>query len=526
MIGALFSPPSTPSPSSSLRKRSQPWLGIYALLDPPGYTRRMDPPEDSSSLGPEPEPEPTKAKEEIPQAPPEPGEFLEFLQDISPTWCWIWPHLLYVQEKLEALTRGEISRLMILKPPRHGKSEQTTVRYPIYRLKRNPKSRICVGAYNQDFANRFGRRAHRLAKDKLNVAQDRHAAKEWETVEGGVYRSCGVGGAPTGEGFDLLIIDDPIKDREEANSEAYRKRVWEWYTDALLTRLEPDGAIILIMTCWHEDDLAGRILSSEEGKDWVVVRMPAEAETQEERDDWCRRNYRPMGQPDPIGRAPGEALCPDRYPKKALRRLATALGRSYFALYQQRPQSLQGAMLQRQWFKLVRAVPKEGMVWIRYYDKAGTEGGGANTAGALLGRTSKGRFIIADVIAAQLGAVEREELIKQTAFLDRQMYGRVKTWVEQEPGSGGKESAEGTIRNLAGFEVEADRVTGNKILRAEPLAAQAKAGNVDILEGPWNSAFLEEAASFPLGKRKDRIDAAGGAFNKLATGPGMWSRHD
>lgn len=423
------------------------------------------------------------------------------------------------------MTLGRLKRLMLFLPPRHGKTEMVTVRYPVYRLAQNPEMRVIIGAYNQTLANKFSRKARKLARECLDVDRERRAAEEWDTVQGGGLRAVGVGAGITGQGGQLVIIDDPVKSREEANSLAYRERVWEWYRDDLYTRLEPGAAMILIMTRWHDDDLAGRILMSEDGPNWEILRLPAEAETQEERDSWAERLSRDGGQPDPLGREPGEALCDERYPLPELQRIRTVLGTpSYWALYQQAPQPPAGGMLKRHWFKIVGAAPAQAKR-VRYWDKAGTADGGAWTAGALVARNSAGQFFIEDVVRAQLEAADRERLIEQTAALDARR-GSVEIWVEQEPGSGGKESAQGTIRRLAGHVVYADRVTGDKATRAEPLAAQAEAKNVFLVDGKWNGAWLDEAASFPHGRYKDQIDATSGAFNKLAgsfwTGSAKW----
>jgi predicted phage terminase large subunit-like protein len=157
---------------------------------------------------------------------------------------------------------------------------------------------------------------------------------------------------------------------------------------------------------------------------------------------------------------------------------------------------------------------------VRYWDKAGTEAGGKFSAGALVGKRSNGRFLIANMVRGQWSAMTRENVIKQTALIDRQACGNLSIWAEQEPGSGGKESAESTIRNLAGFTIRAERVTGDKVTRAGPLSAQVEAENVDLLLGDWNEAFLTEAQNFDgVSGFTDQIDAAGGAFNKLTTGP-------
>jgi len=426
--------------------------------------------------------------------------FDRWLCAVTPRYHWDWPHLVLTRQYLDQVTNGEIDRLMVFEPPRHGKSQMLTVRYPVWRLERDPELHVIIGAYSQTLANRFSRWSRGIARQRFDLNDERAAAEEWGTAAGGGFRAVGVGSGVTGMGAQLIVIDDPVKNREEANSEAYRERVWDWYTDDLYTRLEPGGAIVLIMTHWHEDDLAGRILASEQAPDWTVVSLPALAEDG-----------------DPLGRQPGEALCPERYDVEALGRIRQVLGHSFYALYQQRPQPLEGGMFKYGWFTIVDAAPWAMARVVRYWDKAGTADGGAYTAGVLMGLMG-GVVWVLDVVRGQWTAGMREQTIRTTATLDRQRWGDgYGVYVEQEPGSGGKESAESTVRNLAGFTVHADRPTGDKALRAEPYAAQAEAGNVRILSGAWNAAYLNELCSFPTGTYADQVDASSGAFAKLTT---------
>lgn len=428
--------------------------------------------------------------------------FGAWLHEVTPSFTWDAAHLLLIRDKLEAIERGELSRLMIFLPPRHGKSELATVRYPVWRLQRDPTLSVIVGAYNVTLAESFSRKSRRIAEQVLQLDGERKAADEWMTTAGGVFRGAGVGTGVTGKGARLIIIDDPVKSREEANSQAYRDRVWNWYRDDLYTRLEPGGAIVLIMTRWHEDDLAGRILASEDAPNWTVINLPALAEEN-----------------DALGRAPGEALWPVRFGVGDLERIRMVLGSSSFsALYQQRPTAPEGEMFKRHWFEMVDVAPYYAQR-VRYWDKAGTEGGsGAYTCGVLMVRDGHNRFYVEDVIRGRWSALERETIIKQTAVADEARFGRVEVWQEQEPGSGGKESAEATARNLAGHIIHTERVTGDKVTRAEPFAAQAEAKNVALVKGAWNSAYLDELTSFPFSKHKDQVDASSGAFNKLAAG--------
>lgn len=417
---------------------------------------------------------------------------------VSPRWNWSWPHLAYLQMQLDRVTSGEIKRLLIQMPPRHGKSETATVRYPVYRLAKNPETRVIVGAYNATLAAKFSRKARRVAQvAAVRLNEERTAVEDWETSAGGGMRAVGVGGGVTGQGGDLVIIDDPVKSREEAESEVYREKVWQWYTDDLYTRLEPGAALVLIMTRWHMDDLAGRILTSDDAGHWTVIDLPALAVEN-----------------DALGRAEGAALCPERYDEAALASIRLVVGEYGFAsLYQQDPRPREGNMFPRQRAIIVDAAPAIADR-VRYWDKAGSLDGDF-TAGARLA-SAGGLIYVEDMVHKRLGSDERNKLMRQTAELDGI---GVRGWVEQEPGSGGKESAEASIRNLAGFPYRAETATGDKAVRADPFAAQWQAGNVRLVRGSWNKAYLDEMEAFPSGKHDDQVDASSGAFNKLTLGP-------
>lgn len=257
-----------------------------------------------------------------------------WLPEVTPQFTWDWPHLRYIREHLNRVTSGEIKRLMVFVPPRHGKTEQGTVRYPVYRLEYQPTLRVILGAYNQTLANKFSRKARRIARERFALSDERSAVEDWETLQGGGIRAVGVGGGITGQGGDLILIDDPVKSREEAESKAFRERVWDWYTDDLYTRLEPGGAIVLTMTRWHDDDLAGRILKSDDAPNWTTITLPALAKND-----------------DPMGRQPGQALCPDRYDEKSLLSIKKIQGISFEALYQQNPVPDEGGNFKRGWLR-------------------------------------------------------------------------------------------------------------------------------------------------------------------------------
>ena len=276
-----------------------------------------------------------------------------------------------IAEKLEAVERGEIDRLMIFMPPRHGKSELASKRFPAWCLGRNPRRQIIAASYNSDLASDFGRNVRNIVASPeftqvfpdVTLAPDSQAANRMNTNRGGTYVAAGVGTAVTGRGADIALIDDPFKDREEADSERRRELVWDWYRSTLYTRLMPGGAIVLIQTRWHEDDLAGRLLEHE-GEQWDILELPA---LHPERG----------------------ALWPEWYDEAALLRIKDTIGpREWSALYQQQPQPDEGTFFQRDWFKTWSQKPA-----MRYYgtsDYAVTDGGGDYTVHRVWGVSPDG----------------------------------------------------------------------------------------------------------------------------------------
>lgn len=413
---------------------------------------------------------------------------------------WDAPHLLHVRERLQAITDGDLPGLIVELPPRHGKSEMITMRYPVYRLARNPEQRVIVGSYNQTLANKFSRRARKIATlAGLPVARDRKAAEEWDTEQGGTFRAVGVGAGVTGQGADLIVIDDPVKNRREAESATYREAVWDWFTNDLYTRREPGAAVVIVMTRWHLDDLVGRVLASPFARDWERVRIPALAE-----DD------------DPLGRAPGEALWPARFTADDLAQIRTVLGRDFDALYQQAPIAREGGMFRlADLARYVEAVPAVARR-VRYWDTASSDGHGDRTAGVLMAEAD-GVYYIEDVVLGQWASAERKRIQRATAERDNaRHFGAVKQWQQQEPGSGGKDQANDFIRLMAGIPCSTEPARQNKELGAEPLAAQVQGGNVRVLRGAWNAEFVDELVAFPSGRFDDQVDGAAGAFRQLA----------
>jgi len=436
------------------------------------------------------------------------GSFTDFVSRVNPRYQW-YPHVKQLAAILQRVADGEINRLMIFMPPRHGKSELVSRLFSAYYLLRHPKRWVGINSYAAELAYTFSRNARdNFIRQGGKIKDDAAAVKHWETGNGGGFWAAGVGGPITGKGFHLGIIDDPIKNAEEAASETIRAKHRDWYDSTFSTREEPGAAIVVIQTRWNEGDLSGYLLDkeSEEPEGWHIVHFEAIKEPE-------RPSYPGTCTLEPDPRKVGEPLAPLRYPLDKLEKIARRIG-SYFwaALYQQRPSPREGGMFKREWFDIVATAPK-GAHFVRYWDKAGTKDAGAYTAGVLLA-AHKGTYYFCDMIMGQWEAAERERVISQTLAADDAKYGRVYTYVEQEPGSGGKESAQATIIRNPGYVVQADKPTGDKVLRAEPLAAQCEARNVKMINASWNQRALDILTSFPNGI-KDMVDAASGAFKYL-----------
>ena len=266
-------------------------------------------------------------------------------------------HLELLAEKLEAVERGDIKRLIVTMPPRHGKSETTSKIFPTWYLGRNPNRRVIHASYSANLSSTFSWAARNFITSKryravfpITVRQDVRARDHWDIVgpdgnELGGMISAGVGGSITGHGADLFLIDDPIKDHREAESETHREHVWEWYRTVAQTRLEPNGAVIIIMTRWHRGDLVGKLLEEakkggEDAENWEVLNLPALIETEDDEDN------------DPLGRKIGEALWPERYSASVLRKRKRSSGsRNWNSLFQGRPMDPEGQKFKREWFE-------------------------------------------------------------------------------------------------------------------------------------------------------------------------------
>lgn len=421
-------------------------------------------------------------------------------------------HLRLLSDKLLAVERGEIDRLMVFMPPRHGKSELSSTRFPAWYLGRNPTRQIITASYSADLAeNTFGRNVRNLFRSPefgnvfpgVALSSDSSAKGQWATNKGGVYVAAGVDGGLTGKGANLALIDDPFKDRKEAESQVIRDNVWDWYRSVLYTRLMPGGAIVLIMTRWHPDDLAGRLLKAQAtgGDKWEVVELPALADSPD----------------DALGRSEGEALWPARYPLPALKRMRDNIGpREWSALYQQKPTEAEGNLFKVTALPYLDAAPSGVTDIVRRWDLAATRDTGGNdpdwTVGVKMGRMDGGRYVILDVTRLRGGPQDVQQAIVNTAQADGY---DVRVVLPEDPGQAGKAQSAYLVGLLPGYSVQAVRETGDKATRATPFAAQVNVGNVSLVRGVWNDAFREELRAFPAATHDDQVDAAAGAFTAI-----------
>lgn len=432
-----------------------------------------------------------------------------------------------VAEHLEAVERGEIKRLMIFAPPQHGKSELSTRRFPAWFLGRNPEKLVISASYNGTFATDFGRDVRNIILDPsyervfdgVTIRPDNRAAERWQLEQGGKYWSVGLDTGTTGRGAHLFLIDDPIKGRKDADSLTHREDNWDWYRDVVFSRLQEDASIVMTLTRWHFDDLAGRALALAEqgkGKPWTVLRLPALAVPK--RDPITRKQILlPDGTvpDDPLRRKPNEPLAPNRFSLETLLEREEVSGqRTWSALYQQVPMSEEGSMFKADWFQDFPGPLPAKRSRVRAWDLGATINGDW-TVGALMSKDADGRFYIENIIRFRGTPLEVERKILATAAADGRM---TQIMLPQDPGQAGVAQSQALVRRLAGYRVRVVRPTGSKVTRAEPFAAQVEAKQVHLPPGNgnmWKHNFLEEISTFPLGTNDDQVDACADAFNAL-----------
>jgi predicted phage terminase large subunit-like protein len=407
---------------------------------------------------------------------------------------------LLVCDALERVDSGECKRLIIAMPPRHGKSMLTSEYFPAWYLGRKPSRSIIASSYSQELAEDFGRKVRGQVTDHLwgqvfpsaSIMQGSASASRIDTGQGGHYYAVGVGGAVTGRGADLLLIDDPVKGREDADSETMRRRQKDWYRSVAYTRLMPGGAIVMVLTRWHEDDLAGWCLAEHEGEGWEVLSLPALAEPG-----------------DILGREVGDALWPDRYPVAVLAGIRSVLGqREWAALYQQRPAPDEGAYFQREWLQTYDGLPS-GLRMFGASDYAVSANGGDYTVHVVAGVDDADDIYLLDLWREQSDALGWVE-----SWLSMLRIWAPQAWAE-EAGVIAK-----TVAPVLTKRLQEERLyrtlrkpypsTTDKASRARGLQARMQAGKVFFpshQDKPWVLDLVSEMLTFPAGKHDDQVDA-------------------
>ena len=383
-----------------------------------------------------------------------------WLKRATPEHDWDAPHLLLLQEKLEAIDRGELKRLIVSMPPRHGKSELLSIHAPVWFLERNPKREIITAGYAINLARKFSRKARKLA-EKIGLALNPKVAQaaEWETAEGGRVFAVGVGGGIAGHGADVFIGDDLVKNIQEAMSPLKRETTWDWLISEALTRLSPTGAAIIIMTRRHEADIVGCLTEGRDSEGEEDEQEPGEVKVADEVWEYVKLPAISEGEGDPLGRPEGEALWPTRWPIDALKRIRKRGEWLFAALYQQRPTPRSGGLFQKEWLsKFLDKMPAgDGIRFVRYWDKASSLDKDADFTAGVLMAVREDVFYVVDVIEKKVTPKGRRDLQRACAEADPR---GTLIWIEHEGGSSGADAAEEEAKALAGYAVHWEHPTG------------------------------------------------------------------
>ncbi len=407
-------------------------------------------------------------------------------------------HHQIIADALEEVERGEVDRLIIQAPPRHTKSELASRRFPSWVLGRNPDKQIITSTYSGDFALDFGREVRNIVSSQdyknvfpdVSLAEDSKAANRWHTNKQGVYVAVGVGGPITGRGAHIALIDDPFKNREDADSEVIREKVWNWYTSTLYTRLMPGGAIVLILTRWHEDDLAGRLIAEQDkgGDKWKIIDLPAIKNEGTDKE---------------------EALWPDWYNLKSLKRIKNAIGpRDWSALYQQKPQPDEGIYFKKEYFKRYKV--EDTPDYLNKYgasDYAVTDSGGDFTEHGVCGISPENNLFIVDWWSGQKTAdvwiEEQLDLIsKHEPFLWAAEGGPIRRSVEPF-------LARRMDERRDYCQLEWIPTTKDKPTMCRSFQAMAAQGKVYIPYTEWGDELINQLIRFPTGTFDDKVDVCG-----------------
>lgn len=427
-----------------------------------------------------------------------------------------WHHKTICKELNDFFEDPRRRKLMLFVPPQHGKSEIASRCFPAFVLGQNPDCKIALASYSIDLARSFNRDVQRLIDSEQyadvfpgtflnskNVATDARGAwlrnsEQFEVVgHKGSFKAVGVLGGLSGRTVDLAIIDDPVKDAIEAESPVYRQRVWDWYTNVLETRLHNQSKVVLIMTRWHEDDLAGRLLQKE-GNRWSVIKIPAILEAPEDRHPEDPRDI-------------GAALWPQRHSLEKLTNLRALSETTFQSLYQQNPTTPGGNKVKLHWFEYCEPdeVPADVVLdlWI---DGAYTKHSKNDPTGIMIAgfSKSKGKLYITWAFADWL---EMPDLLKAVPEFAKAQGVNTRGRIRIEPKASGKSLRQmlNAQTNLSAVEIKGRLVSEGKEARLAVAAPRIEAGKVVLARGNWNEAFTNQITAFPKAKHDEFVDLIG-----------------
>lgn len=408
-----------------------------------------------------------------------------------------YPYLRLVGDAIADLVFAGGGNLLVSLPVRHGKSELLDLWTPAWFESLYPERNVILTTYSGELSESFSRRCRNTLREigTVQIAEDSQAAHRWHTQHGGGMVAVGVGGTITGRGGHLILVDDPIKDSEEADSETIQRKQIDWFDSTLWTRREPGAVVVVLMARWHDADLYGYLRNdSKHAGKWKEIRLPALAE-----------------ESDPLGRREGEALCPARYDRAALLDIKGAISpRWWNALYQQAPTNAEGAEIKRQWWRWYDElpIPREQMDFVvASWDCAFRDSDGSDfVAGTVWGCYGSYRYLL-DVVHARLDFTSTVTAIANT--FDK--WKPHATLVEAKAnGDAVINVLSSSVSGLVPVEPQ-----GGKEARVRAAAPQIQGGNVILPRTEWARALVEESAAFPLGKHDDLIDSTAQALNWL-----------
>jgi len=418
------------------------------------------------------------------------------------------PHSKFIIDELERVDAGLHDRAQLLIPPRHGKSLITSQIFTAWYLGRHPDRSIIAASYGQELASDFGRKVRGFVTDPLHtaifpqciVADDSNAVHRFGLTAGGNYFAVAAGGPITGRGADLLLIDDAIKSREQAFSAAERRSLQAWYESVAYTRLQPGGAIVLIQTRWHADDLAGWLLREHASEGWKVISLPAIAEID-----------------DPLGRKEGEPLWPQRFPLDVLERIREAIGTAaWLSLYQQRPVAEEGAIFRKTWWRSYREQPECTRVVFSLDTAFKATQSADYSVLEVWGETTTGHYLLhvwrrrAEFPELSRNVVALAEIWKPHAVL------------VEDAASG--QSLIQALKSETRLPILPVKPQGDKVARASAVSPLVESGKVFLPEAaPWLADFMEEVSVFPAAPHDDQVDALSQALNYLRGEPSLTS---